>query len=118
MWLGRVTEDEKGLAQLLERWRGSKGQPWEYSVSHGQLLVRFFREGSNSISSFYLYCKNCHSVQFQDHWVNADVRVSTSRGRHGPLVTIVDGNSLRVVCGAAFGVESEEFISIPRPGAA
>src|SRR5260221_3842881 len=118
MWFANLTRSDRELLDLIQRWKGSRVQAWEYSVSHGQLLVRFHREGSNPIPSLYLYCKNCHSVQFESHWVGADVRFSTSPGKYGPQITVVDGNHLHVVCGYVGGVESEEYISIPLPNAA
>ena len=118
MWLANLTRSDKELLGLIQRWKGSRVQPWEYSVSHGQLLVRFHRDGPSPIPSFYLYCKDCHSVQFESHWVGADVHLSTSSGKYGLQITVVDGDHLRVICGAVAGVESEEFISIPLPNAA
>src|SRR5689334_4321527 len=99
-WLPIKNESPEFLAQC----RGLRGQAWAYSTSHGQMLVRFYRD--RSLAGTYLYCKGCDLVQFQSSWLHADVRIEVSTGRYGPLYTITDGDRLRIVCGAAFWAES------------
>jgi hypothetical protein len=108
MWPSDWTKNETELAALLARWRGARGQVWEYSVSHAQLLVRLYRDGPNPIPSAYILCKGCHSVHFEPYWKDSSVSVSAAEG----TVTIADGERLRVVCMGAFGAEANETISI------
>jgi hypothetical protein len=117
MWPAKWTKSERELDDLLDRWRGVRAQGWEYSVSHGQLLVRLYREGANPIPSAYVLCKDCYSVQFEPHWNDSDIRISMAPGRFGNVSTVTDRERLSVSCGAAFGAESDEFIAI-RDGAA
>ena len=117
MWPAHWTKADRELNALLERWRGGRAEVWEYSVSHGQLLIRLYRDGTNPIPSAYVLCKNCYSVQFEPHWKNANIRISRAPGRFGDVITVSDGERLRVSCGGAFGAEHDEFIAI-RDGAA
>jgi hypothetical protein len=112
MWPTNWTRNAEDLKDLLDRWRGTRGQVWEYSASHGQLLVRLFREGDDPIPSAYVLCKNCRSVEFETEWKDSDVRVSVTVGPSGPIYSVTDGGRLRVSCGGAFGAESNEFIAI------
>ena len=116
MWPSKWLRIENDSPELLTQCRGLRAEVWEYQVGHGQLLVRFFREGS--LAGIYLYCKICHRVQFDSYWLSADVRIEISQGQHGPIYTIIDGDRLRIVCGAAFLAESPELIRIPRPNEA
>ena len=108
MWPSNWIKIESETPELLARWRGVHGQAWEYSTSHGQLLVRFYRVGS--LAGAYLLCKNCSEVHFQSSWLDAHVRVGISQGKFGPVYTITDGDRLRVVCTAAFLAETPDLI--------
>jgi hypothetical protein len=112
MWPSHWTENDDELNGLLHRWRGANAQAWEYSVSHGQLLIRLHREETNPIPSAYILCKNCHSVHFESGWKGADMSFTVAPGSYGPLYTFTDGKRLTVVCGAAFGAETDVLISI------
>jgi len=113
MWPSKWLRIESELPQLLAECRGLRGQAWAYSTSHGQMLVRFYRDGS--LAGVYLYCMSCDFVQFQSSWLDADVRVEISKGRYGQVYTITDGDRLRIVCGAAFLAESPDLVRLQEP---
>jgi hypothetical protein len=100
------------MAKLLGHWRGARAELWEYSHSHGQLLIRFFRESPNSVHSMYLLCKDCRTVHFHNSWPDMEVRVDWTSSAEGSAHTVSDGSRLRVECGAVFAVESDTFISL------
>ena len=109
------TKSADDLAKLIERWDGAKGEVWEYSALHGQLLIRFFREGSNSQQSLFLLCKDCRMVHFQAYWLNMQVRLDLksdagNSGNSGHVVS--DGERLRVHCGAVLGLQCDRLISL------
>ena len=113
MWPSNWLSIEKEGAELFARCRGLQAQPWSYSVSHGQLLIRFYTP--SKIAGIYLYCKICEIVQFVKYWEDASPKIDISQGRHGKIYTVTDGNRLRIVCGAAFIAECPEFVRIPPP---
>jgi hypothetical protein len=115
MSTGIWTKTADELAKLIERWDGAKAAVWEYSASHGQLLIRFFREGNHSQPSLYLLCKDCRSVHFQAYWLNMQVRVDLksdagNSGNSGHVVS--DGDRLRVLCGAVSATLSDTAVSL------
>jgi hypothetical protein len=114
MWPSKWLPIKSKCPELLARCRGLRGQAWSYSTSHSQMLVRFYREGS--LAGIYLYCKSCDSVQFLSSWLDANVRVEISQGRHGPVYTITDGDRMRIMCGAAFVAESSDLVRLQEPG--
>ena len=109
MWPSNWTKTADELARLLEHWEGAKAQVWEYSASHGQLLIRFFREGASTTHSLYLLCKDCRSVHFHAYWLNMQVRVHL-RSETDHVVS--DGERLRVECGALSGTETDRVLHI------
>jgi hypothetical protein len=111
MWPTNWLRIESEFPELLTQCRGLRGEPWSYSTSHSQMLVRFYRDGS--LAGIYLYCKNCESVQFRTSWLDANVRVEILEGPHGPVYTITDGDRLHIVCGAAFLAQSPDLIRLP-----
>ena len=113
MWPSKWLTIQDDGAELFTRCRGLQAQPWSYSVSHGQLLIRFY--APSEIAGIYLYCKVCDNVQFVKYWKNANPKVETSQGRHGKIYTITDGDRLRIVCGVAFIAECAEFVRFPLP---
>ena len=113
MWPSKWISIDDDSPRLLAQCRGLRGQAWSYSTSHSQMLVRFYRDGS--LAGIYLYCKSCDMVQFQDSWLDANVRVEISKGQRGSVYTITDGDRLRIVCGAAFLAESPELVSLQEP---
>jgi hypothetical protein len=102
------TSDE--MAKLLGHWRGARAEIWEFSHAHCQLLIRFFREGTNPLHSMYLLCKDCRNVTFHNSWPEMEVRVDWTSGPE--THTVSDGGRLRVNCGAVFAIESDTFISL------
>ena len=111
MWtISKWTKTADELARLLEHWDGAKAEVWEYSATHSQLLIRFFREG-NPMASMYLLCKDCRESHFFSYWLNMQVRVqlTSDGGNHSHIVS--DGNRLRVECGGVFATESDKLIS-------
>ena len=113
MWPSKWIRIETESPELLAQCRGLRGEPWSYSTSHSQMLVRFYHDGS--LAGIYLWCKSCDLVHFESSWLDADVRVEISQGRYGLVYTITDGERLRIVCGAAFLAESPELIRLEQP---
>jgi hypothetical protein len=109
MWPKHWTKTADQLAKLLVHWDGAKAQVWEYSTSHGQLLIRFFREGGNPLHSLYLLCNDCRTVHFHSYWLNMQVRIEL-RSETDHLVT--DGDRLRVECGAVSGAETDTLLHL------
>lgn len=107
MWPSNWVRIEDESPQLLDRCRGLRGQAWEYSTSHSEMLVRFYTSGASA--GIFLFCKNCESVQFKSDWLEANVRVAVSRGEYGLVYTIKDGDRLQIVCGAAFLAETSDY---------
>ena len=107
MWPSQWIKIESESPELLTRWRGVMGQAWEYSTSHGQLLVRFYRPGETA--GLFLYCKNCSLVHFQSSWLNANVRIGLSKKKDGQVYTITDGDHLHIVCGYAALAEANDY---------
>ena len=100
------------MAKILDHWRGARAEVWEYLHSHGQLLIRFFREGPNPLHSMYLLCKDCRTVHFHNSWPEMEVRVDWMSGTEGSMHTVSDRAHLRVECGAVLAAESDIFISL------
>ena len=113
MWPSKWLKIHDEGAELFTRCRGLRAEPWSFSTSHGQMLVRFYRPKSES--GIYLYCKICEYVQFISLWDDADPKVETSQGQYGKIYTITDGDRLRIVCGAALIAEWPHFVRIPLP---
>lgn len=113
MWPTNWSPIEKEASGMLLSCHGLIGQAWSYSTSHSQLLVRFYREGSDS--GIYLYCKDCDSIQFEGSWRQAMPTVELSPSQFPGRVTIKDGERLSVICGAAFLAESSVFVRLPEP---
>jgi len=112
MWTSKWTKNSDEMAKLLSHWRGARSEVWEYSHGHGQLLIRFFREGPHAGRSMYLLCRDCRSVHFHNSWPDMDVRVDWTSGSDGSAHTILDGARLRVECGAVLAIESDTFVSL------
>ena len=109
MWPSNWTKTADQLGKLLEHWDGAKAQVWEYSASHGQLLIRFFREGASTTHSLYLLCKDCRTVHFHAYWLNMQVRVHLrSEADH----VVSDGDRLRVECGALSAAETDRILHL------
>ena len=108
MWPSNWLRIQDEPVDLVAQCRGLRGQAWAYSVSHSQLLIRFYQEGDRA--GIYLYCKMCDLVHFQADWENADLSVHISEGQNGRVYAITDGDRLRIVCGAAFVAHSSNFI--------
>jgi len=101
------------LAKLLEHWQGAKAEVWEYSAAHRQLLIRFYREGTNPTHSLYLLCKDCRTVHFHAYWLDTQIRVNLkSETEH----SLSDGDRLRVECGALSAIEAHEVVHLNSQG--
>jgi hypothetical protein len=95
-------------AVFEEKCEGRNGQVWAYTVSHGQLLVRFYDDESASKQAIYLRCKDVGSVSFRKHWHKARPEVQISEDDNGePVVAISDGENLTIECGFAFWIEHD-----------
>jgi hypothetical protein len=103
MWPAIWVSQSEQLVMLFAKWRGSMAEPWAYSVSHGQFLLRLHRESPRSL---FVWCKNCQRVSFASHWREAAVQLSVGSSGH---VTLLDGQHLSVSCGAVFAAETEAF---------
>ena len=114
MWPVIWSKIENESPELLAKCRGLRAQVCEYQISHGQLLIRFYRDGT--YGGIYLYCKSCDRVEFNAFWQDADISVEISEGEFGPIYTITDGERLRIECHAAFLGEYPDSLTIPRPG--
>jgi hypothetical protein len=112
MWASKWTKNSDEMAKLLGHWRGARAEAWEYSHGHGQLLIRFFREGPHAGRSMYLLCRDCRSVHFHNSWPDMDVRVDWTSGSDVSSHTVSDGTRLRVECGAVLALESDTFICL------
>jgi len=112
MWPSKWTKTAEELAKLLEHWDGAKAEVWEYSSHHGQLLIRFFREGTHASHSLYLLCKDCRTVHFQAYWLNMQVRVNLKSESGTSAHFVSDGDRLRVECGAVSAAQSDAFIHL------
>src|SRR5580765_4373421 len=98
MWPAKWSKTAEELIKLLEHWDGAKGEVWEYSANQCQILIRFFRERSNSHHSMFLLCKDCRAVQFHTYWLDMQVRVSLKSDSQPRSYTVSDGERLRVEC--------------------
>jgi hypothetical protein len=116
MWPTDWTNDDEALVALLEKWRGGEVEAWEYSVSHGQLLIRIFHKDSGSIRSAYVLCTSCDEVYFQARWSNAHIAFSRDASRLGPKLLLHDSDRFWVSCDSASAVEADEFIRLDLPG--
>jgi hypothetical protein len=112
MWSAKWTKTSDEMAKLLGHWRGARAEVWEYSHVHGQLLIRFFREGTSPLHSMYLLCKDCRVIHFQNSWPDMDVRVDWTSGTEGSIHTVSDNSRMRVECGAVLAIESDTFVSL------
>lgn len=109
MWPSNWTKTADQLEKLLEHWDGAKAQVWEYSANHSQLLIRFFREGTHSMRSLYLLCKDCRLVHFHAYWLNMHLRVELKSGTEH---IICDGDRLKVECGTVSAVEADQVLHL------
>jgi hypothetical protein len=100
------------MAKLLGHWRGARAEVWEFSHTHCQLLIRFFREGNHQLHSMYLLCKDCRTVHFHNSWPEMEVHVDWTSGSELSAHTVSDRSHLRVECGAVLAIESDTFISL------
>ena len=96
------------VEEFRQKCKGRNGQAWAYTVSHGQLLIRYYDD--QTTSSVYLRCKDIASVSFRKHWNYSLPDVHFSDGEYGPEITISDGENLMINCGFAFWVQSDEFL--------
>jgi len=113
MWPAKWTKTAEELIKLLEHWDGAKAEVWEYSASQHQMLLRFFRERSNSHQSMFLLCKDCRTVHFQAYWLDMQVRVSLKSDSQPRAYTVSDGDRLRIECAEVFAAESDVLIRLP-----
>lgn len=113
MWPSVWFPVESEFLPLMDRCQGLIGQPWAYSTSHGQFLVRFYREGSES--GIYLYCKDCDALRFDSSWREARPTLHFVQGPTGHRIEIQDGERLKVSCGSAFLAESADYLHLPEP---
>jgi hypothetical protein len=97
------------ISLLVRDWQGCRVEAWEYSVSHGQFLVRVHREDPNDIFSLFLLCKNCYRVNFISHWINSNLEISISQGELGTVWLLKDADNLSVTSGALFAVVSDDW---------
>jgi hypothetical protein len=100
------------IALLISEWQGCRAQAWEYTVSHGQFLIRLRREDDPNDLSLFLWCKNCHRVNFTSHWINSNLEVSTSQGEYGTVWLLKDTDNLSVSSGALFAFVSDDWSSV------
>ena len=112
MWSAKWTKTSDEMAKLLGHWRGARAEIWEFSHARSQLLIRFFREGTNPLHSMYLLCKDCRTVYFHNSWPDMEVRVDWTSGTDGSAHTVTDGGRLRTECGAVLAIESDSFVSL------
>ena len=93
---------------LLERWRGTHAQAWEYSCSHSRFLLRLIRhdEKMNPLSSAYILCYDCFSLQFEDGWKGVDLRIESTASNPRKNCIVTDREHLRIVCSGVSAVET------------
>ena len=103
------------MLRELHRYQGAAAQPWEYSVSHSQFLLRIYREDDLkglTLVSFYLWMKDCDRVSFFGLWRGANIQIEERRGEYGPRFLVSDCEHVVVDCGAVFAAESGERIRL------
>jgi hypothetical protein len=119
MWPQSWIKGKEDVLRELKHWEGAKAQAWAYSVSHGQFLVRLYREEGHqkheSPSSLYMYLKVCDRVEFDSLWRDAHIHIDEKKGEHGPEFIVSDGNRLSITCGAVFATVSQEFVRFEPP---
>ena len=110
MWPKIWIQTNPGNQTLLQKWQGSVAEPWAYSVSHSQFLLRLHR---NSQESLFVWCKGCSQVSFQEHWTSANLSVS---GESDQELKVIDDPHLSIICSAAYVAETDEYnITFPMP---
>jgi len=113
MWPSKWTKTAEELIKLLEHWDGAKGEVWEYSANQRQMLIRFFRERSNSHQSMFLLCKECRTVHFQTYWLDMQIQVGLKSDSQPRSYTVSDGDRLRIECAEVMAAESDVLIRLP-----
>ena len=108
MWPSKWIRDDVEIQALLERWRGTRLEVWEYSCSHARLLIRLIREKENMdpVASAYLFCHGCQSVRFDDGWRGMDVHIKRASGSSGSACVVTDRDRLHIVCRGVSAVET------------
>jgi hypothetical protein len=100
------------ISLLICEWKGSRAQAWEYTVSHGQFLVRLHRDDDPDDLSLFLWCKGCYRVNFTSHWVNSNLEISKSQGEYGTVWLLKDADNLSVSSSALFAFVSDDWHSV------
>jgi hypothetical protein len=115
MWPQSWIRGKTEVLRQLHGYQGATAQPWEYSVSHSQFVLRIHREEDLkglALVSFYLWMKNCDQVSFFGLWREANIQIEERQGKYGPRFVVSDGEHLVVDCGAVFAAASSEIIRL------
>ena len=107
MWPSKWIGDQE-LQLLVERWRGTHAQAWEYSCSHSRFLLRLIREDEqmNPLSSAYILCYGCFSLQFDNAWKGVDLRIESTASNSRKNCMVTDREHLRIECSRVSAVET------------
>lgn len=102
MWPSKWISGDVDVQALLARWRGTRVQVWEYSVSHSRLLIRMIREKEEApfqpTADAYLLCRGCQSVRFDVSWLDTNVSIAKELRATEPIYLVNDGGRLSVEC--------------------
>jgi hypothetical protein len=114
MWVS----DETEIPQLLEFWKESNGQVWEYVCGHGMLLIKLSRP--NLRRSLYIQCKDCRTIRFPSMgWQSAklELRKKSNPKQNGEdfKFEVVDGERFYVACWGVYLLETEKAVFIDWP---
>ena len=96
------TEEERVRAQIA-KWQGSMAEPWAYTVSHGQFLLRLHRQTPESL---FIWCKNCRNVRFGSSWQKSDIQLE---GTGSGAVSLTDDGNLNVSCASVHVTENDSY---------
>jgi hypothetical protein len=112
MWV--YAEDE--IRELLTKWRGARGQVYEYACGHGTLLVRLFRPNL----SLYIACKDCRTVKFPSMgWKEANLELyqkpNPQQNDEDFKFEIKDGDRFYAACRGIGLLETEKQVLIDWP---
>jgi hypothetical protein len=109
MWPQSWITKKDDVARALSAWDGAMAEPWEYSVSHKQFLLRLHHLGNSAAGSLFVFCKACDDVAFKSSWHGARVVLGEKKGQLRPEFQLTDGERLNVRAGAIFAASSPDY---------
>jgi hypothetical protein len=91
--------DFEKCTRLLSTWRGGFANLWEYTITHGRLVIRLVSESIPG--NLHIICGDCRRISGPTVWTDAEFALSVKDNDDGHrLFSLSDSNAgFEVICG-------------------